>query len=123
MDLKFLKSDKEYRLIGEWTKLVEGNGLRKGDLVDLGAFRSGGRLVLTLLHGSMEEQNCEETEAAEGTKEWVPKKIEAAAGGAGEEQVSEELEQQEWTLEETEAAEGLLALALSHSTDGSCSKS
>ncbi|KAF8666988.1 hypothetical protein HU200_053156 [Digitaria exilis] len=122
MDLKFLKSDKEYRLIGEWPKLVEQNGMRKGDLVHLGAFRFGERLLLTLLHHATEVQTCEETEVAEGTEEWVPNKIEAAAvGGAREEQTSADFEEEKWTHEEMEAAEGLLAL--SRFSDAHCSES
>ncbi|CAN6344824.1 unnamed protein product [Urochloa humidicola] len=107
MIFKFLKSDKEYRLIGEWTTFVKSNGMGKGDLVHLGASRSDGRLLLILLHQhhAMEGQNYEETGAA--------------AGGAGEEQTSadmEEAERVEWTPEEMEAAEGLLALP--HVKDG-----
>ncbi|RCV15744.1 hypothetical protein SEVIR_3G084300v4 [Setaria viridis] len=116
---KFLNSDKEYRLIGEWTMFVKHNGMRKGDVVDLGASRSKGRLLLMLLHHAMEDQNSEEAGAAEGTgEEWVLEKIEAVAG-AGEEPASADMEDagsMEWTLEEMEAAEGLLAL--SHFKDG-----
>ncbi|CAN6349322.1 unnamed protein product [Urochloa humidicola] len=122
MIFKFLKSDKEYRLIGEWTTFVKCNGMRKGDLVHLGASRSDGRLLLMLLHQhhAMEGQNSEETGAAEGKEaKWAPEKIEAA-GGAGEEQTSADMEEaekvEELTPEEMEAAEALLAL--SHFTDG-----
>ncbi|CAL4910944.1 unnamed protein product [Urochloa decumbens] len=122
MILKFLKSDKEYRLIGEWTTFVKCNGMCKGDWVHLWASRSDGRLLLMLLHQhhAMEGQNSEETRAAEAKEvEWVPEKTEAA-GCAGEEQTSADMEEaervEEWTLDEMEAAEGLLAL--SHFKDG-----
>lgn len=118
MTFKFLNSDKGYRLIGEWTMFVERNGMREGDVVELWASRSEGQLQLMLLHHAMEEQNSEETGAAEGKEEWMPVKIEAE-GGDGEEQTFaniEVAESVEWTLEEMETAEGLLAL--SHSNDG-----
>ncbi|CAL4896326.1 unnamed protein product [Urochloa decumbens] len=117
MILKFLKSDKEYRLIGEWTTFVKCNGMCKGDLVDLWASRSDGRLLLMLLHQhhAMEGKNSEETRAAEAKEvEWVPEKTEAARC-VGEEQTSADMEVaervEEWTLDEMEAAEGLLALS------------
>jgi hypothetical protein len=118
MTFKFLNSDKGYRLIGEWTMFVERNGMREGDVVELWASRSEGQLQLMLLHHAMEEKNSEETGAAEGKEEWMPVKIEAE-GGDGEEQTFaniEVAESVEWTLEEMETAEGLLAL--SHSNDG-----
>ncbi|CAN6340115.1 unnamed protein product [Urochloa humidicola] len=122
MIFKFLKSDKEYRLIGEWTTFVKSNGMGKGYLVHLGASRSDGRLLLILLHQhhAMEGQNPEEIGAAEAKElERVPEQTEAA-GSAGEEQTSANVEEaervEEWTPEEMEAADGLLAL--SHVKDG-----
>ncbi|KAJ1262479.1 hypothetical protein BS78_09G110900 [Paspalum vaginatum] len=104
MNLKFLESDKQYGLTGEWPKLVKLNGLCKGDNVNIGAFRSDRHLALTLWPDTMEEQPSKETEAAEGAEE-----VEAA-GGTAEEQSSAGMEEAT-SVEEMEAAEGLLALS------------
>lgn len=113
MNFKFLKSDQQYRLIGEWPKFVKNNGMCKGDLIELGAIRSDGHLVLTLMHNGMEQQTSEEIGAVKGHEEWVPKKTEAV-GGATEDQISAYTGEvkcvEKWTLDDIEAAEGLLAL-------------
>ncbi|OEL35899.1 hypothetical protein BAE44_0003080 [Dichanthelium oligosanthes] len=85
MNFKFLESDKQYRLIGEWTKFLKHNSMHN-DLVELGAFHSDGRLVLAVLHHAMEEQTSEETEAAEElgkSIEMTATSLGTAASGGG----------------------------------------
>ncbi|TVU03169.1 hypothetical protein EJB05_51301, partial [Eragrostis curvula] len=69
-DMRFgfvkLSSGIAYRLRTEWTKFLTRSGVRDGDLVEVGAFRVDGRLMLTLLNYSLDGWISEEMEAANG---------------------------------------------------------
>ncbi|KAL6619955.1 hypothetical protein ACP70R_035094 [Stipagrostis hirtigluma subsp. patula] len=130
LTLKYLDCNKAYRLITEWGKFLTQNGVCAGDLVELGAFRVDGRLMLTLLTYANEGWIAKDIEAAEGAKaEWTPEekeevecvkaeltsKVKEAAEGAKEWTAKEEdatdSAEEEWTPEEIEAAESLIMLS------------
>ncbi|KAK3137848.1 hypothetical protein QOZ80_5AG0361250 [Eleusine coracana subsp. coracana] len=56
-----------YRLKKGWTRFLARSGVREGDLVQVGAFRVHGRLILTLLNYALDGSVVpEEMEAADG---------------------------------------------------------
>ncbi|KAL6865275.1 hypothetical protein ACP4OV_016426 [Aristida adscensionis] len=63
---RYLKSINGYRLIKGWGEFLRQNGLCEDDLVEIGAFRVHGKLMLTILHYAKDEWSHEETVAAEG---------------------------------------------------------
>lgn len=62
----WLSSNISYRLRRGWTRFLARSGVREGDLVQIGAFRVHGRLMLTLLNYAVEGSIPEEMEAADG---------------------------------------------------------
>lgn len=66
MRFKYVYSARQYRIMQAWVPFLRQNGLREGDLVEVGAFRVDGRPVLTLLNYA--------------TEGWIPEEIEAAKG-------------------------------------------
>lgn len=66
MRFKYIYSARQYRLMQAWVPFLRQNGVRQGDLIEVGAFRVDGRLVLMLLNYA--------------TEGWIPEEIEAAKG-------------------------------------------
>jgi len=66
MKFKYVYSIRQYRLMQAWVPFLRQNGVRQGDLVEVGAFRVDGKPVLTLLNYA--------------TEGWIPEEIEAAKG-------------------------------------------
>lgn len=66
MRFKYVYSARQYRLMQAWVPFLRQNGVRQGDLVEVGAFRVDGKPVLTLLNYA--------------TEGWIPEEIEAAKG-------------------------------------------
>ncbi|KAF8666987.1 hypothetical protein HU200_053155 [Digitaria exilis] len=67
MRLKYSDSARQYRLMQEWVLFLTQNGVRQGDVIEVGALRVQGRPMLTLLNYST-------------TQGWIPEEIEAADG-------------------------------------------
>ncbi|KAF8725501.1 hypothetical protein HU200_020028 [Digitaria exilis] len=59
---------RQYRLMQEWVLFLTQNGVRQGDVIEVGALRVQGRPMLTLLNYST------------ATQGWTPEEIEAADG-------------------------------------------
>ncbi|CAL5097647.1 unnamed protein product [Urochloa decumbens] len=66
MRFKYVYSARQYRLMQDWVLFLTQNGVHKGDMVEVGAFRVGGRPMLTLLNYATEGWIPEETHAADG---------------------------------------------------------
>ncbi|CAN6349321.1 unnamed protein product [Urochloa humidicola] len=66
MRFKYVYSARQYRLMQDWVLFLTQNGVHKGDMVDVGAFRVEGRPILTLLNYATEGWIPEETQAADG---------------------------------------------------------
>ncbi|KAL6619956.1 hypothetical protein ACP70R_035095 [Stipagrostis hirtigluma subsp. patula] len=125
MTYKYLCCNTAFRFIGEWGKFVTQNGVRSGDLVELGAFRVDGILALTLLHHAkqltpeevmaeavaVEERTPKGIEEAEGAKVELTPEVKKAGEDAKEKWTPEEKKEavegaKEWTPQEKESAEG-----------------
>jgi hypothetical protein len=66
MKFKYVDSTGQYRLMQEWVHFMTQNGVREGDMVEVGALRTQGRPMLTLLNYAREGWIPEEAEAADG---------------------------------------------------------
>ncbi|KAL5203077.1 hypothetical protein ABZP36_014029 [Zizania latifolia] len=124
MVLRHLPSNNGYRLIGQWRQFLTKNRMSEGDLVELGAFRFEGRLLLTLLHCGEDKENNEKSTSSE-TEESEEDCSSSETVTNGEERASMEAEasreewasrvaeanREEWTSGELEAMEGLLMLS------------
>ncbi|CAN6335915.1 unnamed protein product [Urochloa humidicola] len=66
MRFKYVYSARQYRLMQDWVLFLTQNGVHKGDVVEVGAFRVEGRPMLTLLNYATEGWIPEETQAADG---------------------------------------------------------